>query len=183
MLPLTLPCSIDVTGWMSIGSLDGYLYSISPDGDIRKFVGKTAHDSVIHASPVLDCSGFSMYVAQTIMEAKSIRTIGDHTYVSAMKPSRILFTLLAPATGTIYWTGEYPGLFFYLYKSILQCGRHFLRLTIRLNIIWVSIVFPGGLSNLLSSSDLNDFMVDETILLTVLSAASKSLYNSGAVVN
>ncbi|XP_062185015.1 protein GAMETE EXPRESSED 3 [Phragmites australis] len=129
--------TVDSNGWMSIGSLDGYLYSISPDGDIRKFVGKTAHDSVIHASPVLDCSGFSMYVAQTIMEAKSIRTIGDHTYVSAMKPSRILFTLLAPATGTIYWTGEYP----------------------------------GGLSNLLSSSDLNDFMVDETILLTVLSAA------------
>lgn len=34
---------------------------------------------------------------------------------------------------------------------------------------------PGGLSNLLSSRDLNDFVVDETVLLTLISAASKSI--------
>jgi len=106
--------SIYVTGWMSIGSLDGTLYSISPDGDMRKFLAKTANDSVIHVGPVLDCSGFSMYVAKTIVEGKLIQTIGDYTYVSAKKPSFILFTLLAPATGTIYWTGEYPGLFLFM---------------------------------------------------------------------
>jgi hypothetical protein len=99
---------------MSIGSLDGTLYSISPDGDMRKFLAKTANDSVIHVGPVLDCSGFSMYVAKTIVEGKLIQTTGDYTYVSAKKPSFILFTLLAPATGTIYWTGEYPGLFLFM---------------------------------------------------------------------
>ena len=99
---------------MSIGSLDGTLYSISPDGDMRKFLAKAANDSVIHVGPVLDCSGFSMYVAKTIVEGKLIQTIGDYTYVSAKKPSFILFTLLAPATGTVYWTGEYPGLFLFM---------------------------------------------------------------------
>jgi hypothetical protein len=93
-----------------MGSLDGFLYSVSPDGEIRKFLQRTAPNSVIHASPVLDCSGFSVYISQTIMEAKSSQTIGDYTYVSAMKPSSILFTLLAPATGTVYWTEKYPGL-------------------------------------------------------------------------
>ncbi|KAJ1284210.1 hypothetical protein BS78_03G187600 [Paspalum vaginatum] len=129
--------AVDSNGWMSIGSIDGTLYSVSPDGDIRKLLGKTGLDSVIHAGPVLDCSGFCTYVAQTIVERKSIRTIGDLTYVSATNVSHILFTLLAPATGTIYWTGEYP----------------------------------GELSNLLSSGDMNDFIGDETILLTLLSAA------------
>lgn len=129
--------AVDSNGWISIGSLDGFLYSVSPDGEIRKFLQRTAPNSVIHASPVLDCSGFSVYISQTIMEAKSSQTIGDYTYVSAMKPSSILLTLLAPATGTVYWTEKYP----------------------------------GQLSNLLSSSDLEYFTLDETILLTALSAA------------
>ncbi|KQK08637.1 hypothetical protein BRADI_2g42960v3 [Brachypodium distachyon] len=128
--------AVDSNGWISIGSLDGTLYSVSPDGDIRKFLQRTSPNSVIHASPVLDCSGFSVYISQTIMEAKSSQTIGDYTYVSAMKPSSILFTLLAPATGTTYWTEKYP----------------------------------GELADLLSSSDLNYFTLDETILLTALSA-------------
>uniref|UniRef100_K3XR67 Protein GAMETE EXPRESSED 3 n=1 Tax=Setaria italica TaxID=4555 RepID=K3XR67_SETIT len=136
----TLP-TVDSNGWMSIGSLDGILYSISPDGDMRKFLEKTANDSAIHVDPVLDCSGFSMYVAKTIVEGKLIQTTGGYTSVSMMKPSRILVNLLAPAIGTIYWTGEYP----------------------------------GELSNLLSSRDLNDFVVDETILLTLLSAARQTI--------
>ncbi|KAM3330948.1 hypothetical protein ACQJBY_027197 [Aegilops geniculata] len=129
--------AVDSNGWISIGSLDGILYSISPDGDIRKFLQRTAPNSVIQSSPVLDCSGFSVYISQTIMEAKSSQTIGDYAYVSAMKPSSILFTLLAPATGTVYWTEKYP----------------------------------GELSNLLSSSDLDYFTLDETILLIALSSA------------
>nr|CAB3473498.1 unnamed protein product [Digitaria exilis] len=133
----TLPI-VDSNGWMSIGSLDGILYSVSPDGDMRKLLEKTAHDSVIHVDPVLDCSGFSMYVAKIIVEGKLIRTTGDYTTVSVMKPSHILVTLLAPATGTIYWTGDYP----------------------------------GTLSNVLSSRDLNDFVVDETVLLTLICAAN-----------
>uniref|UniRef100_A0ACD5W1F0 Uncharacterized protein n=1 Tax=Avena sativa TaxID=4498 RepID=A0ACD5W1F0_AVESA len=129
--------AVDSNGWISMGSLDGFLYSVSPDGDLRKLLQRTAPNSVIHSNPVLDCSGFSVYISQTIMEAKSSQTAGDHTYVSAMEPSSILFTLLAPATGTIYWTEEYP----------------------------------GQLSSMMSSSDLDYFTLDESILLTALSAA------------
>ncbi|RLN25346.1 protein GAMETE EXPRESSED 3 [Panicum miliaceum] len=128
---------VDNNGWMSIGSLDGILYSISPDGDVRKLFEETALDSAIPVDPVLDCSGFSMYVSKTVVEGKSIWTTGEYTSVSVMKPSRILVTLLDPANGTIHWTGEYP----------------------------------GKLSSLMSSGDLNDFAVDETLLLTLLSAS------------
>ena len=114
-LSLMVSCSIPVTGWMSIGSLDGILYSISPDGDMRKLFEETALDSAIPVDPVLDCSGFSMYVAKTVVERKLIWTTGEHTSVSVMKPSHILVTLLDPANGTIYWTGEYPGLFLYMF--------------------------------------------------------------------
>ncbi|EEC71044.1 hypothetical protein OsI_02765 [Oryza sativa Indica Group] len=128
---------VDSNGWISVGSLDGTLYSISPNGDIRRFPERTTPGSVIHASPVLDCSGFSVYVSQTIMEAKSNQTIGDSTSLSVMKSSSTLLTLLTPANGTIHWTGNYP----------------------------------GELSDFLSSTDLNDFALDETIVLRLFSAA------------
>ncbi|BAF05433.2 Os01g0605400 [Oryza sativa Japonica Group] len=131
---------VDSNGWISVGSLDGTLYSISPNGDIRRFPERTTPGSVIHASPVLDCSGFSVYVSQTIMEAKSNQTIGDSTSLSVMKSSSTLLTLLTPANGTIHWTGNYP----------------------------------GELSDFLSSTDLNDFALDETIVLRLFSAASKN---------
>ena len=134
-------CSTFVTGWISIGSLDGILYSVSPDGDVRKLLQRTAPNSVIHASPVPDCSGFSVYVSQTIMEAKSSQTIADYTYVSATKPSSILFTLLAPATGTVYWTEKYPGLFLSLHECVVfsrqNCG-------LKLIIIWYPFCFQDN---------------------------------------
>ena len=167
-----LLCSTVVTGWISIGSLDGILYSISPDGDIRKFLQRTAPNSVIHSSPVLDCSGFSVYISQTIMEAKSSQTISDYAYVSAMKPSSILFTLLAPATGTVYWTEKYPGLFRSLYECVILVPPKWWRKANFFYVVFISL--PGELSNLLSSSDLDYFTLDETILLTALSSASKS---------
>lgn len=94
---------------MSIGSLDGFLYSFSPNGDLKKFLETTASNSVIQVSPVADCSGFAVYISQIVMEGKSSRTTGNYTYISAMKPINIVFSLLAPATGTFYWTGKYPG--------------------------------------------------------------------------
>ncbi|CAD5183559.1 unnamed protein product [Musa acuminata subsp. malaccensis] len=100
---------VDSNGWLSIGSLDGYLYSFSPVGDLKKFLQKTASDSVIQATPVLDCSGFAVYVPQTVMEGKSSRVIGDYTFISALKPLSIVFTLLAPATGTVYWADNHHG--------------------------------------------------------------------------
>uniref|UniRef100_I1NPG7 Pyrrolo-quinoline quinone repeat domain-containing protein n=1 Tax=Oryza glaberrima TaxID=4538 RepID=I1NPG7_ORYGL len=132
---------VDSNGWISVGSLDGTLYSISPNGDIRRFPERTTPGSVIHASPVLDCSGFSVYVSQTIMEAKSNQTIGDSTSLSVMKSSSTLLTLLTPANGTIHWTGNYP----------------------------------GELSDFLSSTDLNDFALDETIVLRLFSATRQRI--------
>ncbi|KAM6582517.1 hypothetical protein CsatB_009519 [Cannabis sativa] len=43
------------------------------------------------------------------MEGKTSRTIGDYTYVSAMKPRSVVFTLYVPETGSIYWSERYPG--------------------------------------------------------------------------
>ncbi|KAG0465639.1 hypothetical protein HPP92_019803 [Vanilla planifolia] len=105
---LSLPV-VDSNGWLSIGSLDGFLYSYSPNGEMKKLLQATAGNSVIQASPVIDCSGFALYASQTIMEVKSSHVLGNYTYISAMKPVRVLFTMLAPATGTVYWTGNYPG--------------------------------------------------------------------------
>ncbi|XP_019707595.1 protein GAMETE EXPRESSED 3 isoform X4 [Elaeis guineensis] len=100
---------VDSNGWMSIGSLDGFLYSFSPNGDLKKFLETTAPNSVIQVSPVVDCSGFAVYISQTEMEGKLSQTTGNYTYISAMKPVNIIFSLLAPATGTVYWTGKFPG--------------------------------------------------------------------------
>uniref|UniRef100_A0A1D1Y798 Protein GAMETE EXPRESSED 3 n=1 Tax=Anthurium amnicola TaxID=1678845 RepID=A0A1D1Y798_9ARAE len=100
---------VDSNGWVSIGSLDGLLYSVSPNGDLKKFLKASALDSVIQFSPILDCSGFAVYVTQTSMEAKTSHVIGDYTFVSAMKPTKVVFVLFSPATGTIYWAGKFPG--------------------------------------------------------------------------
>ncbi|KAJ4964571.1 hypothetical protein NE237_016420 [Protea cynaroides] len=94
---------VDADGWISIGSVDGFLYSFSPTGDLKKFPRVTALDSVVQVSPVLDCSGFAVYISQTRMDGKISRTIGEYTYVSAVKPINVVFTLLVPATGAIYW--------------------------------------------------------------------------------
>ncbi|XP_078169261.1 protein GAMETE EXPRESSED 3-like isoform X2 [Carex rostrata] len=100
---------VDSNGWISIGSLDGILYSISPNGDLKKLLEETASESAIQASPALDCSGFAVYISQTRLDSKITHNIGTTSYVSAMRPVQVLFTLLAPATGTVYWTGDYPG--------------------------------------------------------------------------
>lgn len=107
---------IVISGWISIGSLDGILYSISPNGDLKKLLEETASDSVIQASPALDCSGFAVYISQTRLDSKITHNIGTTSYVSALVPVQVQFTLLAPATGTVYWAGDYPGeLFYYQY--------------------------------------------------------------------
>lgn len=103
-------CSSDDTiGWVSIGSLDGFLYSISPTGTLKKFAKASPLNSVIQVAPVLDCSGYAVYISQTNMEGKSSRVIGDYTFVSAMKPKNVVFSLLVPATEAFYWSETYPG--------------------------------------------------------------------------
>nr|XP_043633515.1 protein GAMETE EXPRESSED 3 [Erigeron canadensis] len=100
---------VDANGWVSIGSLDGYLYSISPSGVVTKFPRREIRDAVIQVNPVLDCSGLAVYISQTKMEGIPSQNIGEYTYVSGMKPLKIVFTLLVPATGSVYWSESYPG--------------------------------------------------------------------------
>ncbi|CAA7408523.1 unnamed protein product [Spirodela intermedia] len=100
---------VDSNGWVSIGSLDGFLYSVSPTGDLKKFLKSFALDSVIRVSPILDCSGFALHVTQTHMEAKISRLIGNYTYVSAMNPVNLIFSVISPATGAVYSRRKFSG--------------------------------------------------------------------------
>ncbi|KAJ7974209.1 Protein GAMETE EXPRESSED 3 [Quillaja saponaria] len=102
---------VDSNGWISIGSLDGFLYSFSPTGDLKKFSRRNIKDSVVQVGPFLDCSGYAVYISQTEMERKVSRTIGQYTYISATQPKTGVFTMLVPATGSIYWSESYTGQF------------------------------------------------------------------------
>ncbi|KAF6160860.1 hypothetical protein GIB67_041914 [Kingdonia uniflora] len=109
----TTECSpvVDSNGWISIGSLDGFLYSYTPSGVLKKFPRAAKLDLVVQVSPVLDCSGYAVYMSQTEMKGKTSHMIGENTYISAMKPVNVIFSLLVPATGYTYWTGKDPGRF------------------------------------------------------------------------
>lgn len=96
-------------GFISIGSLDGCLYSISPTGTVKKFPESPPLKSVIQVGPVLDCSGYAVYVSQTQMDKKISRAIREYTYISALRPTSAVFVLLVPATGSIYWSETYSG--------------------------------------------------------------------------
>jgi hypothetical protein len=108
-------------GWISIGSLDGFLYLFSPTGMLRKFSKADTLDFVVQVGPVLDCSGYAVYLSQTEMEGKISRTLGEYTYVSAMRPKNVIFTLLVPATGSIYWSESSAGNFSFEYLHCLNC--------------------------------------------------------------
>ncbi|XP_068638546.1 protein GAMETE EXPRESSED 3 [Aristolochia californica] len=105
----TRGCSpaVDSNGWASIGSLDGFLYSFSPTGYLRKFLSATELD-LIQVSPLLDCSG-AVYVSQGRVNSKTTHTLGENRYISATKPIKVVITQLVPATGAVYRTAEYPG--------------------------------------------------------------------------
>ncbi|XP_041025174.1 protein GAMETE EXPRESSED 3 isoform X2 [Juglans microcarpa x Juglans regia] len=64
--------------------------------------------STAECTPVVDSN---VYLSQTEMEGKISRTIDEYTYVSAMRPKTVIFTLLVPAIGTIYWSESSPGQF------------------------------------------------------------------------
>ncbi|KAK7273195.1 hypothetical protein RIF29_14244 [Crotalaria pallida] len=129
---------VDSNGWVSIGSLDGFLYSFSPNGVLKKFSNRKTENSVVQVGPFLDCSGFGIYYSQIEMEGKVSHAINDFSIVSAIRPKAALFTMLVPATGSIYWSESYPGQF----------------------------------STSLSKSDLNQFVVDEEIILAFLVASN-----------
>ncbi|KAL2335303.1 hypothetical protein Fmac_016516 [Flemingia macrophylla] len=100
---------VDSNGWISIGSLDGFLYSFSPNGVLKKFSRMNAENSMVQVGPFLDCSGYAVYISQIEMEGKVSHAIGEYTVVSAVRPKAALFTMMVPATGSIYWSENYPG--------------------------------------------------------------------------
>ncbi|XP_050902987.1 protein GAMETE EXPRESSED 3 [Lathyrus oleraceus] len=100
---------VDSNGWISIGSLDGFLYSFSPTGVLKKFSRRNTENSIVQVGPFLDCSGFAVYSSQIEMEGKVSHSIGEYTSVSAIRPKAAIFTMLVPATGSIYWSEVYPG--------------------------------------------------------------------------
>ncbi|CAI8594165.1 unnamed protein product [Vicia faba] len=100
---------VDSNGWISIGSLDGFLYSFSPTGILKKFSRRNTENSIVQVGPFLDCSGFAVYSSQIEMEGKVSHSIGEYTSVSAIRPKAAIFTMLVPATGSIYWSEVYPG--------------------------------------------------------------------------
>ncbi|XP_057737746.1 protein GAMETE EXPRESSED 3 isoform X1 [Arachis stenosperma] len=100
---------VDSNGWVSIGSLDGFLYSFSPTGDLKKFSRRNTDNYVIQVGSFLDCSGFAVYTSQIEMEGKVSHTAGEFTTVSAIRPKVALLTMLVPATGSIYWSENNPG--------------------------------------------------------------------------
>ncbi|VFQ92027.1 unnamed protein product [Cuscuta campestris] len=102
---------VDSNGWVSVGSLDGFVYSFSQTGAVKKFPRVADQESVIQVRPILDCSGFAIYVSQTEMDEKVSQRIGDYTYISAMKPRSVTFTMLVPATGSLLLSEKYPGPF------------------------------------------------------------------------
>ncbi|KAL7614502.1 hypothetical protein Lser_V15G07558 [Lactuca serriola] len=136
---------VDISGWISIGSLDGFLYSISPSGTLKKFPEKTViwmqriyvNDTVMVVNPVLDCSGYAVYISQRKFEGKISQIIGEYTYVSAGTPLNADFKLVVPTTGSVYWNASYP----------------------------------GSVSNLFYESDLRHFLLDESVLLAFLSVS------------
>ncbi|XP_025624585.2 protein GAMETE EXPRESSED 3 isoform X2 [Arachis hypogaea] len=107
---------VDSNGWVSIGSLDGFLYSFSPTGDLKKFSRRNTDNYVIQVGSFLDCSGFAVYTSQIEMEGKVSHTAGEFTTVSAIRPKVALLTMLVPATGSIYWSENNPET-----GNLLQC--------------------------------------------------------------
>ncbi|CAN1788491.1 Protein GAMETE EXPRESSED 3 [Linum perenne] len=76
---------VDSNGWISIGSLDGFLYSISPAGIANKFTKASVSDSVIQVGPFVDCSGYAVYISQAQVEGKANQVIGDYGVVWLME--------------------------------------------------------------------------------------------------
>ncbi|XP_010495212.1 PREDICTED: protein GAMETE EXPRESSED 3-like [Camelina sativa] len=98
---------IDSNSWVSIGSLDGTLYSFSRIGELYKIPKNAQTDSMIQIEPVLDCSGYAVYVSQTKLQGKIDRVIENYTYVSAKKPETAVFSLVVPETRSIHWSQSY----------------------------------------------------------------------------
>ncbi|KAL2895923.1 Protein GAMETE EXPRESSED 3 [Bienertia sinuspersici] len=159
---------VDSNGWVSIGSLNGFLYAISPTGILKKFSKASPLNSVIQVSPVLDCSGYGVYISQTEMEGKRSRIIGDYTYVSALKPRNVVFSLLVPATGSFYWSEIYPGEFA---RNLSQNDLHKFSFDEEIMLAFIAAAKTGNPFSCRSTRNERAillFLLFETIILVIL---------------
>ncbi|KAI5063968.1 hypothetical protein GOP47_0020638 [Adiantum capillus-veneris] len=105
---------VDLLGFVSVGSLDGFLYVISPDGAfVRKYLAANNLSLVsILVAPVLDCSRKALFVAQTRVLSKTIMQKVDGTKgLGITQYLGINLYMLAPSSGQVLWSTLYPGLF------------------------------------------------------------------------
>ncbi|MED6121082.1 hypothetical protein PIB30_026827 [Stylosanthes scabra] len=93
--------------WL-VHCLDGFLYSFSPTGDLKKSSRRNAEKYVVQVGSFLDCSGFAVYTSQVEMEGKVSHAAGEYITVSAIQPKVTLLTMLVPAAGSIYWSENNP---------------------------------------------------------------------------
>ncbi|OIW07323.1 hypothetical protein TanjilG_11957 [Lupinus angustifolius] len=74
----------------------------------RQGCKKNLTDCYFASVPMLDQCEASIYID---MEGKVSHSISDYTIVSAIRPKAALFTMLVPATGSMYWFESYTGQF------------------------------------------------------------------------
>ncbi|EFJ13712.1 hypothetical protein SELMODRAFT_424391 [Selaginella moellendorffii] len=93
---------VDLTGWVFIGSVDGCLYAISPNGqEVKKYLELESKSSIIQAPPYLECNGGALYVAQVQVTSKYI-SYGARTLVSYTDALSVFVSQIDPFTGTLY---------------------------------------------------------------------------------
>ncbi|KAJ7552372.1 hypothetical protein O6H91_06G052600 [Diphasiastrum complanatum] len=101
---------VDISGWVFLGSLDGYLYAISTDGtQTKKYLSTKATNSVIQTCPYLGCSGDALFVAQVEVVSKLATISNGLPVVSYASAIDVIISLLNPFTGSLIWSTNYPG--------------------------------------------------------------------------
>ncbi|KAK1280750.1 Protein GAMETE EXPRESSED 3 [Acorus gramineus] len=108
VVSLNYRCRLDVA---PVGGERGEIFLIAEDRVLRidpSNVGTSSSAVEVFYGPESSNKG-SVFVSQTRVEAKTGQLIGEYEYISATKPIDLVFTMLIPATGTVYWTEKYPG--------------------------------------------------------------------------
>ncbi|KAH7282984.1 hypothetical protein KP509_35G054900 [Ceratopteris richardii] len=105
--------TVDLLGFVSVGSLDGFIYVISPDGIlVDKYLAADSLSLVsILVAPILDCSKQAIYVSQTKVQSKIITKEADGTKgLGITEFLGMNIYLFRPSSGQVLWHTLYPDL-------------------------------------------------------------------------
>lgn len=92
---------------MILGSLDGFLYVISSNGQsVKRYLGDWAENAIIHSSPYIDCANKEIFVAQVTVEMKMTTTLAV-TYLAA---KGVTLFMLDSYSGYVLFSEYFPGL-------------------------------------------------------------------------